>query len=157
MTIVGPLPCGSGGHDKRKSPVNNHAGTTDSSEYERAAEEFNRRFFQRQSNPPAVTAACAGTKLNQALYKYMWGPSEFCVTGTLKDYDRSDRLGELRLPTLFIVGRFDEATPETVAQFQRRVPGAKLVVVGGAAHAAMIDAPGEYVARLREFLHTVEK
>ncbi len=133
------------------------AGSTDSPAYEKATEEFNRRFFQRQPDPPAVTAACTGTKLNRALYQYMWGPSEFCVTGTLKDYDRSARLSELRLPTLFIVGRFDEATPETVARFQRRVPGAKLVVVDGAAHAAMIDAPEEYVARLREFLQAVEK
>jgi proline iminopeptidase len=133
------------------------AGTTDSPQYEKAGEEFNRRFFQRQPNPAAVTAACAGTKLNRALYEYMWGPSEFYVTGTLKNYDRTARLGELRLPTLFIVGRFDEAMPETVAEFQRRVPGAKLVVVEGAGHAAMIDAPKEYVARLREFLHAVEK
>ncbi len=133
------------------------AGTTSSPEYEKATEVFNRRFFQRQPDPPAVTAACAGTKRNQALYKYMWGPSEFHVTGTLKSYDRSTQLSELRLPTLFIVGRFDEATPETVADFQRRVPGAKLVVVDGAAHAAMINAPEEYVARLREFLRAVEK
>ena len=133
------------------------AGTTNSPEYEKAGEEFNRRFFQRQPDPPAVTAACVGTTLNRALYEYMWGPSEFCVTGTLKDYDRTARLSELRLPTLFIVGRFDEATPETVADFQRRVSGAKLVVVEGAGHAAMIDAPKEYVARLREFLHAVEK
>jgi proline iminopeptidase len=133
------------------------AGTTDSAEYEKAGEEFNRRFFQRRPDPPAVTAACTGTQLNRALYQYMWGPSEFCATGTLKDYDRTARLGELRLPTLFIVGRFDEAMPETVADFQRRVPGSKLVVVEGAGHMAMIDAPREYVARLREFLHAVEK
>ena len=87
----------------------------------------------------------------------MWGPSEFCVTGTLKNYDRTARLGELRLPALFIVGRFDEARPETVADFQQRVPGSKLVVVEGAAHMAMIDAPEEYLTRLREFLHAVEK
>lgn len=54
------------------------AGTTDSPDYEKAGEEFNRRFFQRRPTPAAVTAACAGTKLNRALYEYMWGPSEFC-------------------------------------------------------------------------------
>jgi proline iminopeptidase len=133
------------------------AGTTDSPEYQKATEEFNHRFFQRQPDPPSVTTACAGSKRNQKLYEYMWGPSEFYVTGTLKNYDRSARLSELSLPTLFIVGQFDEATPETVADFQQRVPGAKLVVVKNAGHAAMIDAPEEYVARLREFLRAAEK
>ena len=133
------------------------AGTTDSPEYQKATEEFNHRFFQRQPDPPSVTKACAGTQMNHKLYEYMWGPSEFYVTGALKNYDRSARLGELALPTLFIVGRFDEARPETVADFQKRVPGAKFVVVENAGHAAMIDAPEEYVARLREFLRAVEK
>lgn len=54
-------------------------------------------------------------------------------------------------PKLWTVERY-------VAEFQqRRVPGAKLVVVERAGHAAMIDAPKEYVARLRELLHDVEK
>ena len=53
----------------------------------------------------------------------MWGAGEFTATGLLRDYDRTDRLGELKLPVLFLAGRHDEAVPETVADFQRRVPG----------------------------------
>jgi proline iminopeptidase len=70
----------------------------------------------------------------------------------LKDYDRSARLGELSLPALFIVGRYDEATPETVSDFQRQVPGSRLAIIEDAAHAALLDAPGPYVAEVRRFL-----
>ena len=41
--------------------------------------------------------------------------SKFYATGNLLSFDVSGRLGELRLPVLFIVGRYDEARPETMA------------------------------------------
>jgi len=44
----------------------------------------------------------------------MWGAAEFTATGSLRDFDRTDRLGELRLPVLFPAGRYDEAVPETI-------------------------------------------
>ena len=53
-------------------------------------------------------------QLSTMVYGHMWGPSEFTATGTLQDYDRSDRLGEITIPTLFTTGRYDEARPVTV-------------------------------------------
>jgi proline iminopeptidase len=97
------------------------------------------------------------SQLGQACYLAMWGPSEFHPTGLLRAYDVTGRLGELRIPTLFTVGRFDEATPETVASFQARVPGSGLVVLEGSAHMTMLDEPAAYVAVLRRFLDGVDR
>ena len=44
----------------------------------------------------------------------MWGPSEWCVTGPLKDWEVVSRLGEIRVPSLVVGGRYDAATPDVL-------------------------------------------
>jgi proline iminopeptidase len=56
-------------------------------------------------------------KLGYGLYEQMLGPSEFTVTGTLKDYKRVDHLKEITVLTLFTCGQFDEATPSIIAYY----------------------------------------
>jgi L-proline amide hydrolase len=44
----------------------------------------------------------------------MWGPTEFSSTGTLRSYDGEPLLARLDgRHTLWIVGQYDEARPET--------------------------------------------
>jgi len=93
---------------------------------------------------------------DSGLYGYMWGPSEFVSTGTLRDYDRIDLLHELSLPVLFLVGEFDEARPETMREFQELVSGSQVVVIPDAAHASNWDQPEAFNAAVSEFLAGVE-
>jgi L-proline amide hydrolase len=101
------------------------AGTTDDDEYEEAMMVFYRRHVCRLDPwPEYVRRTFAHLAENPEVYHTMNGPSEFHVTGTLKEWDIVDRLGEIRVPTLVISGRYDEATPaitETVpAAYQAR-------------------------------------
>lgn len=130
-------------------------GTFDSPEYQSAMMAYYQRFLaRRQPWSPDVDTTFA--QLNLALYGYMQGPSEFTITGTLKDYDCTSRLHEISVPTLFTAGRYDEAVPSTVAQFQSLVPGSELVILENSGHLTMHDEPEGYVRVLREFLHRVE-
>lgn len=96
----------------------------------------------------------AGSRgFNAKLYQTMWGGSEFVSTGTLKDYDGEPLLAKLDGPrTLFMVGQYDEARPSTALDFARRVPGAELAVIPGAAHGLFGDRPDETVGVLRGWL-----
>ncbi len=90
---------------------------------------------------------------NGALYKAMWGTSEFRASGTLINYDGEPLLAKLNGPrTLFMTGQYDEARPETVGAFALRVPGAEFAVIPGAAHGLMSDRPAETLALLKGFL-----
>lgn len=89
-------------------------------------------------------------------YQYMWGPSEFTATGSLKTYDRTNRLGEIRVPTLFIAGEFDEARPSTVKYYQSLVPGAKFELIEGAGHLTMQDKPEQSNKVIFDFLDSIE-
>jgi proline iminopeptidase len=110
----------------------------------------------RKAALPAVPE-CDGVTGGEQIYRHMWGAGEFTATGLLRDYDRSDRLGELTLPVLFLAGRHDEAAPDTIEDFQRRVPGARMRVLENSAHSTYRTETAEYVRIVREFLDDVER
>jgi proline iminopeptidase len=134
---------------------NEQAGTLDSEEYRAATMEFYKRHVfggERTPSPPA----CDGVSGNSVIYNYMWGPTEFRATGNLVDFDLTDRLHEIDVPVLFIAGEFDEARPERLAEFQRQIPGARLIVIKDAAHASLSRKPAVYRQALEKFLDWVE-
>lgn len=121
-----------------------------------ATDVFYERFVRGSKTLPPVPD-CDGVTSNDDIYRQMWGATEFTATGSLRDFDRSDRLSELGLPVLFIAGRHDEAVPETLADFQRRIPGARLAVLENSAHSAYRTETAEYVRIVRGFLDEVEQ
>ena len=131
------------------------AGTTDSPEYQAAVMVFYQQFLSRR-DPWSPEMDSTFAHMGFGVYGYMWGPSEFTATGALKNYDRTDRLGELNLPVLFTTGRYDEATPQTVEYYQSLVPGARFEILEESAHMTMLDQPAEYVEVVRRFLRGVE-
>ena len=73
------------------------------------------------------------------------------------DFDLTTRLHEIDVPVLFVAGEHDEARPETLARFQAMIPGARLEVLGGLAHATIGKAPERYAEVLEAFLDEVER
>lgn len=116
---------------------------------------FEEHFVRGARSLPAVPE-CEGVSGGDQVYRHMWGAGEFTATGSLRDYDRTDRLGELKLPVLFLAGRHDEAAPETIADFQRQVSGARMHVLEHSAHATYRTETAEYVRIVREFLADAE-
>jgi len=131
-------------------------GTVDSPEYQAAMMYFFHQFGSR-SDPWSPDVDSTLSQLGQSVYRHMWGPSEFTITGTLKDYDRTDRLHEIDVPTLFTAGRYDEATPSTVGYFHSLVPGSRFEVFEHSAHLTVQDEPEKYTRVIRDFLRDVEK
>jgi proline-specific peptidase len=124
-------------------------------EYQGAVAEFYRRHLCRVSPwPDCVERTFAG--LGGDVYMAMWGPSEFGpVPGVLRDWEMTDRLPEIRVPTLVTCGRFDEASPEHMGMLAAGIPGAELTIFEASSHTAFIEETPAYLARLRAFLETV--
>lgn len=128
------------------------AGTTDAPEYAAATEAYYQRHLRRM--PPANPAdADSGREaFSTVVYEHMWGPSEFTSTGTLKHFDATAWLRVVRVPTLFMAGEFDEATPQSTRRFSQLVPGAEFVVIPGSGHATQNDNLEAVLSALRDFL-----
>jgi proline iminopeptidase len=133
------------------------AGDTGSPEYEDAVMHYYRRHVCRLDPWPECFNRTL-EKFGKPAYEAMWGPSEFTITGHLRDYERAERLREIAQPVLFTCGRHDEATPETTAFYHRMQmnPWSELVIFEEASHGHHLEKPEEFLGKLRDFLNGQE-
>ena len=132
------------------------SGEFDAPAYQEANRVFLKNYGRRKDRVPTAwdTVQAPGSKF---IYNYMWGPTEFTATGTLKNYDRMKSLSQVKVPVLFITGEYDEARPETVRKFQKLVPGSEFVVIEGAGHSTLNDNPDRNIKAIRDFLNELEQ
>jgi proline iminopeptidase len=130
-------------------------GTTDSFEYKKATEEFNKQFVCRLDPYPEFLKQGAHYK-NPEVYNIMWGPSEFTVMGNLKEFDCTGRLKEIICPTLYTCGRFDEATPKTTSYYSKLTPHSTLHIYEHSAHMPYIEETEKYLEVVVGFLASVD-
>ncbi|WP_309225110.1 proline iminopeptidase-family hydrolase [Salinispora sp. H7-4] len=129
------------------------AGTTDSPAYVAAMMVFYQRHVCRcEPLPPELMASFMEINGDPTVYHSMNGPSEFCVTGTLREYSLVDRLPQIDAPTLVISGEHDEVTPAAVRPFHDLVPGARWEIINGASHLPHLETPERFTDILTEFL-----
>jgi proline-specific peptidase len=132
-------------------------GTTDSPEYEEACMVFYRRHVCRADEwPECVLRSFDFIERHGLVYRTMNGPSEFHVTGTLKNWSVVDRLAEISVPTLVVTGEHDEATPAINRTVSEGIPGAESVIYPSASHMAHVEETGGYVGLLDRFFSRVE-
>ncbi len=90
------------------------------------------------------------------VYEYMWGKEDYVVTGTLKGYDITPKLSQIKIPTLYLTGEFDAARPTTVKHYSDLTPNSKLHVISNAGHQTVHDNPEEVLAVIGDFLSELE-
>jgi len=120
-----------------------------------AEAEFRRRHICRLDPEPEVLVR-ARAKFGLQVYETMWGRNEYTVTGTLKDWDVTNRLGEIRQPTLITSGRHDECTPTLVEPLHRGIADSDWVIFEGSAHMSYLEEPERYLQVVGDFLDRVE-
>jgi len=130
-------------------------GNYDDPLYEVAMNQFYSEYVWGQ-NPVQPDFDSLMLTFNMEIYGYMWGPSEFSITGTLRDYDATSFLPMVKVPTLFTVGEFDEIIPSIVEEFANKVDNSKLVVFKGSSHMTPWDARDENVSAVRNFLNSID-
>jgi proline iminopeptidase len=141
----------------RNAILDNEAKKTyDAPEYQEALMEYYRLHVCRLDSWPDVLMQTFN-RVAADVYGYMWGPSEFTITGTLGTYDRVARLKEIAVPVLFTCGEYDEATPAATAWYKDNLPGSEMIVFEGASHEHHLEKREEYLEAVRGFLGKVEK
>ena len=126
----------------------------DAPDYQAAIDAFYGKYVWLHPVKPDLDSTMQ--QANMTIYNYMQGPSEFTITGTLKTYDATGYLKEVKVPTLFTVGEVDEADPVTIRKHAAMTPGAKVVVIPGAAHMTPWDNAPAMTAAVRAFLRGVD-
>jgi proline iminopeptidase len=104
--------------------------------------------------PKGLEDSFAGVGMD--IYLTMVGPSDFKVTGNLKDWDIMDRLGEISVPTLFVAGRYDECTPEHMRMMHERVPNSEWAFFEDSAHMPFYEEREKCMRIISDFMSRSE-
>ena len=80
------------------------------------------------------------------------GPSEFFITGNLKDWKITDEIHKIRVPTLLINGRYDEAQDRAVQPFFEKIDKVKWVRFAESSHMPMFEEGELYNQVVGDFL-----
>jgi proline iminopeptidase len=127
----------------------------DSPDYEKIMMEdlYPKMICRTHPWPNSVDRAFAHA--NQTIYVQMQGKSEFLVTGNLKDWERWNRLHEIKVKALTIGARYDEMDPEDMKKMATLMPNASSVICPNGSHLCMWDDQAFYFQHLINFLHSV--
>ena len=145
--------------DSTRAAIATHEAnhTTSAPEYVEATRAYYARYLIRKPIRNVADGDSSRAGSGTQVYEYMWGPSEFNSTGTLRNFDATASLRGITVPTLFVTGEFDEATPSSTRKFSRLVPGSKFVMIPGSGHMTTNDNPDALLAAVRTFLTGVER
>jgi proline-specific peptidase len=148
--LVGELPEEARGALEESDPT--------SPEYAAAQEVFYRRHVCRlEPRHDGYLRTIAGMTEHPDVYHHMQGPNEFVITGTLKDWDITARLHEIKVPTLITAGRYDEFTQRQAQVAHDGIPGSELVVFEESSHMQFAEEPERFHDVVGAFLDRVEQ
>jgi proline iminopeptidase len=118
--------------------------------YQEALALYHRTYEHRRGRmPPDSPWAVYGRKV----YESLWGPNEYTVTGSLREFEHADRLRTMTLAALFLCGRYDSASPEDAAYYRSLLPGAELHVFEESAHFPHVEEEAAFFRVVRAFLN----
>ena len=99
----------------------------------------------------------AFNRLNRSIYVPMQGPSELGATGRLVNWDRSEDLDRISVPTLVVGARHDTMNPAHMEMMAGRLPNGRYLFCPNGSHMAMYDDQATYFQGLVAFIRDVEQ
>lgn len=95
--------------------------------------------------------------MNQEVYVYMQGFSEFGMTGdaTLKDWDVSGELSNISVPTLVIGATYDTMDPKHMEWMSKEVQDGRFLLCPDGSHLSQYDDQKVYFTGLIKFIEDI--
>lgn len=131
-------------------------GDTAGPEYAAASMAFYRRHLCRLPTWPRELQRSLDLAAERPVYRSMNGPSEFTITGTIRELDLSAALGRIHAPTLVLGGRYDEVTPRVARQIATGIPGARAVTFEHSSHTPFWEERDHFMDVVTDFLRSVD-
>lgn len=120
-------------------------------EYQKAMMEMYKQHLCRAKPYPKELESDFDS-LGEAYYSF-WGPNEFVCTGNTRDWNVMDQIERIKIPTLIIVGRYDEISVEHAEECHNLIKGSKLLVLEKSSHMNMMEEERDkYIETVKDFL-----
>lgn len=131
-------------------------GNFDEENYQKANEHFMKMYCDAPLNENSPECLRFEKRFGKTAYITAWGPNEYTPTGTLRDYEITDRLHEIHVPTLIISGTMDLSSPLIAKQMYDHIPNSHWELFENARHMCYAEDTPRYLRVLRKFLQEVE-
>jgi proline iminopeptidase len=110
-------------------------------------------YLYQKRPDPTYDPVSSNTDTAWDVYREMWGSDgEFVVDGNLKEVEYVERLSEIKVPTLIIVGDHDESDPKMSKEMHEKIAGSQLVILPDSGHMTFVDQPEQFLKTVREFV-----
>ena len=130
------------------------AGDFENPEYVRASMEFYHKHVCRLSEwPPEVQFTL--DNVSKPVYYLMNGPNEYTIIGSMKYWDATDQLPQIKVPTLVTGGRFDEVSPKVAESIHKGIKGSKRLTFANSSHMPFWEERQKYMRAIAKFLDEV--
>ena len=93
--------------------------------------------------------------VNQRVYEYMQGPSEFVPGGILKNWSVWERLPEIEVPTLMVGAAYDTMNPDEMKEMATLVKRGRSLHCANGSHLAMWDEQDFFMEGVIQFIEDV--
>jgi proline iminopeptidase len=126
-------------------------------DYVRATNRFYHTYLCRLPEWPAELVLSLKLGDERPVYRYMNGPNEFTITGTIRDVNITADLPKIRVPTLVAGGRYDEVTPAVAEQIHAGIPGSRRVTFEHSSHIPFWEERDAFMTTVAAFLESVDR
>ena len=121
--------------------------------YDRAVNEYMARYCDYWLGEDAPECCKRPKKSGSEAYVEGWGPNEFAPTGTLRDFEYIDRLGEIKIPSLIMSGISDLCSPLVAKTMADGIPNSEWILWENARHTCFVDRCDDYCVKLVEWMN----
>lgn len=125
--------------------------------YDKAVAEYMHRYCDYWIGDKAPECCTRPKKSGGEAYLYGWGPNEFAPTGTLKDFEYVDRLGEIKIPSLICSGISDLCSPLVAKTMTDGIPDSKWILWERSRHTCFVDRHDDYCKVLIPWMNEHDK
>ena len=105
-----------------------------------------------RNKPACLAASDAESNHDGHTYELMWGPYEFMVKGSLHDWDRTNDLSSIKVPTLVMAGEHDQVNADTIAPFMTNIPKVTSRWIPNSSHVPHLENPETALLSVSDFL-----
>ena len=94
---------------------------------------------------------------NNEIYTIMQGPSEFGISGRLANWDITNRLKEIKVPTLMVGAKFDTMDPGAMEEQSKAVQHGRYLYCPNGSHLSMWDDQEHFYPGVIKFIKDVDE
>ncbi len=130
------------------------SGDYQNPEYVKATMAFYRKHLCRLAEWPREVRSTL-ERISMPVYSFMNGPNEFTIIGSMKYWDVTDKLRNIRVPTLVTGGKYDEVSPKVAESIHCGINGSKRVTFQKSSHLPFWEERDKYMKVVVSFLDSV--